>query len=359
MGIEVNIKKRFYNKNKVQFSLEAEFSAGNELTVIFGPSGAGKTFTLHSIAGLAKPDAGKIKVNGKTHFDSEKGVNLKPQERKVGYVFQSYALFPHLTVKQNILFGLKSKHNNRLEEMLTLFDINGLEDRYPWQLSGGQQQRVALARALITRPQILLLDEPFSALDYIVRMRLRRDLKKIQDETNIPILLVTHNPFEACTMADRIVIYNSGKVEQTGTPAEVFNKPLTRDAAKITGIKNIFTGTITHINGDNLYIQGKNYQIVTPVSDSLQVGQQVEWCIRPERIKILRENRPGDNIFSGTIHEILCKGPSYLVFLKSPLELEIELPTSSFECLGLKKGMKINVLLEKQSIHLLKCRHSN
>jgi molybdate transport system ATP-binding protein len=163
MNLHVNISKKLTNKNSNEFALNAEFECGNGMIVLFGPSGAGKTLTFDCIAGLIAPDKGCIIINDTTYFDSEKSINISPQKRNVGYLFQNFALFPHLTVEENIIFGLRSGNNTKekMQEMLDIFEIHGIEKRYPSQLSGGQRQRVALARALITRPRILLLDEQY------------------------------------------------------------------------------------------------------------------------------------------------------------------------------------------------------
>jgi molybdate transport system ATP-binding protein len=226
MEIQVSISKKLASRNSNEFTLDAKFQCSNEMIVLFGPTGAGKTTTLNCIAGLEVPDRGRIIVNSTIYFDSEKNINVSPQKRKVGYLFQNYALFPHLNVEKNIMFGLRSANNSKeLENMLDLFEIYGLEKRYPSQLSGGQRQRVALARALIIHPKILLLDEPFSAIDHVTRVRLRRDLKKIREMIKIPIVLITHNPVEAYTMADTLIVYRHGGIEQIGSPKEIFTKP--------------------------------------------------------------------------------------------------------------------------------------
>ncbi|VVB85919.1 Trehalose/maltose import ATP-binding protein MalK [uncultured archaeon] len=307
MNLHVNISKKLSNKDSNEFVLNAEFECDNEMIVLFGPSGAGKTLTFDCIAGLITPDKGCIIVNGTTYFDSEKRINISPQRRNVGYLFQNYALFPHLTVEENIVFGLPSGNNakEKMGEMLDLFEIRGLEKRYPSQLSGGQRQRVALARALITRPKILLLDEPFSSLDYVVRMRLRRDLKKLREIIKIPIILITHNPVEAYTMADSIIVYRHGGIEQTGTPREIFTKPISRNVAKLVGMNNIFKGEVLEIRNDEVVIQSQE-KIIAPAIEVLEIGEEVTWCIRPDQVMVVREGRPlgkaiAENVFSGKI----------------------------------------------------------
>jgi molybdate transport system ATP-binding protein len=228
MGLSVALK------NKVNgFSLEVEWEIADELAVLFGYSGAGKSMTLQAISGLTEPDEGSIKLNGTVYFDSAAKINIPPQLRSCGYVFQDLALFPHMTVKDNIRYGArglgKREREEALREMIGTFRLNGLENNLPSEISGGQKQRVALARALIGRPDLLLLDEPFSALDNPIRTEMIKILKNIRREFAIPIVLVTHDIFEAYTLADRIIIYSGGRIVQTGSPAEILCSPMSCD----------------------------------------------------------------------------------------------------------------------------------
>jgi molybdate transport system ATP-binding protein len=220
MGLSVRVKKRFN-----EFVLDVEWSIGNELAVLFGPSGSGKSLTLQMIAGLIKPDEGSIKLYERVLFDSEPRIDLIPQERSFGYVFQDLALFPHMTVAENILFGAHGIHaherQQRAREMIERFQLSALEKKLPREISGGQKQRVALARALIRRPAALLLDEPFSALDNPLRVEMQRFLKDVSQEFAIPIVFVTHDVFEARVLADRIIVYADGNVAQAGTADDV------------------------------------------------------------------------------------------------------------------------------------------
>lgn len=224
MGLSVKLLKRVNG-----FTLDVEWQISNELAVLFGYSGSGKSMTLQLIAGLTKPDNGYVRSEGKVFFDGVAGIDISPQERSFGYVFQDLALFPHMTVLDNILYGAKgagkSERKERAKEMINAFRLGELENKYPYEISGGQKQRVAFARALIRRPDVLLLDEPFSALDNPLRLEMRQFLKEIRNTFNIPVILVTHDVTEAHTMADILIVYSSGKVLQTGTPKEVFNNP--------------------------------------------------------------------------------------------------------------------------------------
>lgn len=357
MELQVSISKKMRSGNSNEFTLDAQFKCRDDLIVLFGPTGAGKTLTLNCIAGLVHPDAGYISVDNTVYFDSGEKINISPQNREVGYLFQNYALFPHLTVEKNIMFGMRKNNIKELEKMLDLFEIHGLEKRYPSQISGGQRQRVALARALITRPKILLLDEPFSAIDHITRVRLRRDLKKIRELIKIPIVLITHNPVEAYTMADTLIVYRHGGIEQIGSPKEIFTKPKSINVAKLVGMNNIFKGKVLDIKEDEIVIHGQEKITAACVSD-LKIGEEVTWCIRPDHVMVLPEDLPhgkdvAENIFSGEITEIVPKGATYLIFIDGDLNLEIEMPAHTFEKLCLEEGRTIKVFLNKSAIHII------
>jgi molybdate transport system ATP-binding protein len=246
MGLSVRIVKAVEG-----FSLDVQWDIGRELAVLFGYSGAGKSMTLNSIAGLMKPDEGHVSLGSKTCFDSGLNLNLRPQERPFGYVFQDSALMPHMTVRGNILFGAKGmgkdEKHERAREMVKAFHLKGLEDKMPSEISGGQKQRVALARALIGRPGALLLDEPFSALDNPIRVEMRRLLRGVRDEFDIPVVLVTHDIYEANELADRVIIYCDGKVAQSGPPSEVFSRPATQEVATLVNAERLSGRILTPV----------------------------------------------------------------------------------------------------------------
>lgn len=330
MGIKVDIRKRYFKRKSDKkrgidpiFTLDADFELGNELIVLFGRSGSGKTTALQCISGLLEPNGGKIIVNNSVYFDCHKRINLRVQERNLGYVFQNYALFPHMDVKKNISYGLKDwggeEREKRVQEMLQLLQIKGLEDNYPSQLSGGQKQRVALARALAPKPDILLLDEPFSALDMVVRMKLRAKIKEIQKELGIPVLFITHNHVEAFTIADKIVIFHDGRVLQTGTPEEVFYQPKNKHVAELVGVGNIFEDALVldeGTTGDTIVLENGELRVVADNND-LKNKDRTSWGIRPENIRIFpadsNEVSVQENVFEAIVKSIVNKGSSKVI----------------------------------------------
>ncbi|MFB2938457.1 sulfate/molybdate ABC transporter ATP-binding protein [Aerosakkonemataceae cyanobacterium BLCC-F154] len=249
MGIIVeNVSKHygsFYAVDQVDLTIKS-----GSLVALLGPSGSGKSTLLRLIAGLETPDSGKIFITGKDATDTS------VQDRNIGFVFQHYALFKHLTVRQNIAFGLdirkapKLKIKKRVEELLELVQLKGLGDRYPSQLSGGQRQRVALARALAVEPKVLLLDEPFGALDAKVRKDLRAWLRRLHDEVHVTTVFVTHDQEEAMEVSDEIVVMNKGKIEQTGTPAQIYDHPATPFVMSFIGPVNILPSTSRIFEGN-------------------------------------------------------------------------------------------------------------
>jgi molybdate transport system ATP-binding protein len=216
MKVRVDIRKTLRSLDR-EFELEASFSAEHDRIVVFGPSGSGKSITMQCIAGLLRPDAGRIQIGERVLFDSSAGVDVPPQSRNVGFVFQDYALFPHLDVEKNVGFGLGGRRDGgaRVEEFLSLFELTPLARSFPRNLSGGQRQRVALARALIRQPELLLLDEPLSALDPLLRERVRNELDQTQQRFRVPMLLITHDPADVEMFAENLVIFDHGHVAQT------------------------------------------------------------------------------------------------------------------------------------------------
>ena len=239
MSLSVDIEKRFKG-----FMLHMAFEAGNETLALLGASGCGKSMTLRCIAGIEKPDKGRIVLDGTTLFDSEKRIDLSPQQRGVGMMFQHYALFPNMTVLQNVRCGARhglrgSDREKAVAEALSSFGLTDLQDRLPAQLSGGQQQRVALAGILVSQPHILMLDEPFSALDSHLRFRMEQEVRQVIHRYGKTVLLVSHSRDEVYRMADRVAILNDGHIDAIGTREEVFSHPGTRAACALTGCKNI------------------------------------------------------------------------------------------------------------------------
>lgn len=236
MSLQAVIKKRFSG-----FSLDVEFEADGTVIGILGASGSGKSMTLKCISGIETPDEGRIVLNGRVLFDSEKHINLPPQKRKVGYLFQNYALFPNMTVETNIAAGLsgsRGEKNAVVARMIRLFKLEGLEKRYPSQLSGGQQQRVALARILAYEPDVIMLDEPFSALDYYLKEQLQFQVREVLREYTGDVLMVSHSRDEVYRFCKKSIILNHGQVAMKGETRELFGKPENVTAARLTGCKN-------------------------------------------------------------------------------------------------------------------------
>ena len=299
--LKVSIKKSLTG-----FNLEAEFALDGEIMAVLGPSGSGKTMTLKCIAGLLQPDEGYIELNGKVLFDSAGRINLPAQQRKIGFIFQNYALFPHLTVNENIAFGItkrtKQQVNSRVNWLLGRMHIQNLGERYPRQLSSGQQQRVALARALSHSPELLLLDEPFSALDTPRRERLEFELLALQKYYKGDILFVTHDLAQGYKLGSKIAVYDSGRMVQSGSKMDVVTSPKNRTVARLTGVKNLIEGTVAQIEDSLAYISvagiDSPFKVAMNNHTEIKPNQKLTIGIRPEHIQIV--SRPGENT-------ILCR----------------------------------------------------
>jgi sulfate transport system ATP-binding protein len=303
-----------------------------ELVALLGPSGCGKTTLLRIIAGLETPDDGEVL------FGETDSTRLAVRDRGVGFVFQHYALFKHMTVRENIGFSLKIQKRpkeevrQRVDELLNLIQLNGIGNRFPSQLSGGQKQRVALARALAARPHVMLLDEPFGALDAQVRQDLRRWLRNLHDELKMTSVFVTHDQDEAFEVADRVVIMNKGRVEQIGSPEEIFHHPANGFVMHFLGNVNIFHSRLEHGSGV------ANLDLVHPGSAPAESGATSVY-VRPHELSLHRA-RENPNAIEGRITHIRTIGLSVRVSLASVAgpEIQVEVPKEEFQGLGLVKG---------------------
>ena len=290
-----NLEKSF-GANRVVKDFDLSVEKG-EFISLLGPSGCGKTTVLRMVAGFETPSSGIIRING------QEVVRLKPNQRNIGMVFQAYALFPNLTVAQNVGFGLKvkgtpkSEIETRVAEMLDLIGLSDLGGRYPFQLSGGQQQRVALARALAPRPQVLLLDEPLSALDAKIRVSLRNEIREIQRRLGITTIFVTHDQEEALSMSDRVVVMHEGIADQVGTPFEIYNAPATRFVANFVGTLNTLEARVLDPASGRVTLGQTEIALNRPLP-----GPTATLGLRPEMVSLGRGTH--DTALSGTITEV-------------------------------------------------------
>ena len=299
-----NLQKRFAQTSAVE-RVQLDVTRG-EFVSLLGPSGCGKTTTLRMIAGFEVPSSGAIRLDG---------VDITyrpPNRRNVGMVFQAYALFPNMTVAENIGFGLRvakkpaQEIKHRVDEMLDLIKLSAFASRYPYQLSGGQQQRVALARALAIRPQVLLLDEPLSALDAKIRVALRNEIRSIQRELGITTIYVTHDQEEALSLSDRIVVMNEGRVEQIGTPFEIYNFPRTSFVASFVGTLNILRGHVADPARGTILVDGQEV-IASHALEHARVGDACSVALRPEVVS-LGEAAGDGNRMRGTVEDVYFLG---------------------------------------------------
>jgi putative spermidine/putrescine transport system ATP-binding protein len=302
--LDISHLEKAFGANHVVKDFSLPIDKG-EFVSLLGPSGCGKTTVLRMVAGFESPDAGAIRIEGKDM------VPLRPNQRNIGMVFQAYALFPNLTVAQNVGFGLKvagvdaTESKARVQEMLDLIGLPELGGRYPFQLSGGQQQRVALARALAPRPRVLLLDEPLSALDAKVRVRLRGEIREIQRRLGITTIFVTHDQEEALSISDRVVVMNAGIADQVGTPFEIYNKPATPFVASFVGTLTPFDATVLDPAMGTVMSGGLRLSLGRPLA--FQEGMTVPIALRPEAVQLGRASGR-EIVLPATAHSVEFMG---------------------------------------------------
>jgi len=369
--VSVEIVKRYPG-----FTLDVSWRAEKSVVGLFGPSGAGKTLTLQCLAGLIRPDAGRIVVDDRVFFDSAASIDLPPQQRRIGYVFQGYALFPHLTVEENVAFGLRDRpHAERLRrsaEVIERLGLGGLELRYPRELSGGQRQRVALGRALAIDPALLLLDEPLSALDAPLRRALRDELRETLRGFETAAVVVTHDFTEAYRLADRIVVYESGRVIQSAPRAELLWQPASEAVARIMGLANVLRGTVVKATPERIQIawRGQTLEAVNSPTRSYlpPPDSAIAFFIRPEYVRLIRKDRgapdPGHhmNLMAGTLVGEADFGTVWTLRLRleesgapaqGDFDLEVEVPHLVYEILEIARDRRWEFSIHRGSIHVL------
>ncbi len=361
--LTAGFEKRFPGGTMIQVELRRPADPFS-LTVLFGPSGSGKSTTLRCLAGLEKPERGIIRFGDEIWSDAARGIFLPPQRRRIGYLFQDYALFPHLRVAQNIGYGLGQvappERRQRIEEIVALLGLTGLDDRYPRQLSGGQQQRVALARALVCQPRLLLLDEPLSALDAPTREHLRRQLRRWLVELRMSTILVTHDPIEALALGDHVVVFEAGRVRQSGSVQQVFSAPVDLAAARIVGVDTIERGSIVQVAGGLATVQVGPQQLVAlaPPRCSGRLDGDVYVCIRAEDVVLEKKgaNLPQSSVRNhllGHIQSLDREGPMVRVDLDCGFPLKALLTNQAQQNMELRERDEIVALVNASAIHLI------
>jgi molybdate transport system ATP-binding protein len=356
-----NLIARFEKKHSGGAAVDIDFTQsihGFSVTALIGPSGCGKTTLLRCLAGLIRPDCGAIHFGAETWFDHQRRISISPQQRGIGFLFQDYALFPHLNVAENIAFGLRklsvTERRKQVAEVLQLFDLKGLELRFPRQLSGGQQQRVALARVLVRRPRLLLLDEPLSALDSILRERLRTELRQMLGAFKIPVVFVTHDRIEAISLADRVAVMDSGSIQQIGTVQEVFTRPKNDSLARLVGVETVVAGEIVdHHDGlATVLVNSVRLLAVAPSEHT----RFVHVCIKGEDVA-LHKGATGStsirNHLTSTIQSLTSEGPLVRVNLNCGFGLTALITRPASEELQLQVGDTITAMLKAPAIHLI------
>lgn len=334
------------------FDLDVALHLDAEVLALFGPSGSGKSMTLKMIAGIERADTGAIASNGRVLFDSGAGINLSPQQRRVGYVPQHYALFPHLDARENIAFPLRkgqgwtaARASARAGELLELLGLSAFAEVRPRQLSGGQQQRVAIARALAGDPEILLLDEPFSALDAPTREELRAGFRQIQRRLNIPVLLVTHDLEEAATLAPRMAVIIDGQIQQVDQTRAVLDRPVNRRVAELVRSRNLVPATVRGGGLDS----SLGRLAVDP--GALADGTPVTMVIRPEAIRISGE---GPVSLQGVVFEVIDHGTRVALHVRvNDTPLEVSLFPGASPLAGLRVGDQVVLSMSPEAIHLI------
>lgn len=359
----MTLRVTLHQAGPIPLSVDLGCEAG-EMLALVGPSGSGKTTIVRSIAGLYAPASGSVQINGTTWYDTKSRVNVSPHERRVGLVFQSYALFPHMTARENVACALQdlpsAARPARAEELLAAVRLAGLETRLPHQLSGGQQQRVAVARALARNPDVLLLDEPFSAVDRATRRRLYLEIAELRASFRMPVLLITHDLEEATALADRVTVIHHGQTLQTGPPRDILTKPASAAVARLIDVRNIFDGKVSATPDGRALVEWAGKSLEAAVPSDIPAGTPITWVIPDGYIVLHRRDRPSrgehENPISGVISSMVVVGETALVTLHTegePLPLHFSVPAHVARRNNLAKGAAATVSLLAEGIHII------
>ena len=361
--LEVRIRKRFPNPEG-SFNLNVHFRALAGFTILFGASGAGKTTLLDCIAGLTNPDDGRIAIGGEDLYNSEKKRNVAPWKRRIGYVHQDLALFPHLTAEENVAYGLRAlsapERKKRSREILEAFRIDQLRDRRPAQISGGERQRVALARALVTEPRALLLDEPLAALDRPTKSSLVGDLRQWNQNHRVPILFVTHNGEEVFALGDEVIVLDAGRIVAQGQPHEVMRAPRLETVAHLSGFENIFDATVLALHEARgtmaCRLGSGEVDLETPLIRA-EVGSRLRVGVRAGDLLLATEQPHGlsaRNVLPGTIRRLVQRDVIVAAMVDcGGTEFEVHLTLAARDALQLGAGTAVWVVVKTHSCHLL------
>lgn len=336
--------------------------APGEVLALVGPSGSGKSTLLRSIAGLYRPSSGQISCSGEVWYDSEQGINMPTAARRVGMVFQNFALFPHLSALENIAEAMldypKVERVERARSWLDRVHLAGLEKRLPRQLSGGQQQRVAVARALAREPKALLLDEPFSAVDRSTRESLYHELAELRQELNMPVILVTHDLDEATLLADRMSILNVGKTLQTDSPDQLLAAPKSAEVARLMGMRNVFTGRVVRHEASHSVIAWGAHELRVRLHGDFIIGTEIRWAMPTAGVLLMpsrsREAETLDNEIPVRIVTMLALGEQYRVTLQVGADrVTMNVPRHIAQRYALAEDQQLSVRLRGETVHLM------
>ncbi len=362
-ALHTRIRKQFGSGEPASFQADVEFEAPPGITILFGASGAGKTTILHCIAGLQNPNEGSIGIGAARLFDSRTGIDLPPNRRRVGYLFQTLALFPHMSVEQNVHYGLATlsadEREGRVSEVLNSFHIADLARRRPGEISGGERQRVALARTLVTRPRVLLLDEPLSALDTVTKARIVEDLRAWNQRFHIPILYVTHDRSEVFALAEQMLVLNQGRIIAQGQPQDVLHRPEMESVAQLAGFENVFDCAVVERHQEQgtmaCRIAGSQVELEVPLT-RMNPDQPLRVGIRAGDILVSilpPQGLSARNVIEGTITSLEQRDVMVIARVDCGAMFEVHLTPGAVRSLPLAEGSRVWLVIKTYSCLVL------